>query len=102
MNIAKAVEQNLDDFLRTTIELANFGENEALSDKNQAIILLNALPNSFKEVKLTIKYGRTTITLKEVISVLRSRDLEIKTEKQRSSSSENYFVRGGVNKKKII
>ena len=31
-----------------TIELANSGENEALSDENQVIIILNSLPDVFK------------------------------------------------------
>ena len=94
MNTARTVDQNLDDFLRMNIELGNSGENVALSDETQAIILLNALPESFKEVKYAIKYGRTSITLEEVISTLKSRDLEIKTEKGESSSGENHFARG--------
>ena len=43
MNRSKSLEQNLDEFLRMHIELANSGENEALSDENQAIIILNSL-----------------------------------------------------------
>ena len=39
------------------IELANSSENESLSDENQAIILLNSLLDSYKEVKTEIKYG---------------------------------------------
>lgn len=63
----KTLDQNLDEFPRMTIELANSKESEALSDENQAIILLNYLIESFKEVKSTIKYGRTTITIKKGI-----------------------------------
>ncbi|XP_024026147.1 uncharacterized protein LOC112092973 [Morus notabilis] len=79
MKTARTLDQNLDDFLRMNIKLANSSENGALNDENQAIILLNALPKSFKEVKSAIKYGRTSITLEEVISTLKARDLEIKT-----------------------
>ena len=67
--------------------MANFGENETLSDENQAIMLLNSLPDSSKEVKTIIKYERTSITLDEVVSALRLRDLELKAEK-------SYFARG--------
>ena len=97
MNTAKSLDQNLDEFLKMTLELANSGENEALSDENKAIIILNSLPDSFKEVKTAIKYGRTSITLDEVLLALRSKDLEIKTEKlslSRSNHGENYYVRG--------
>ncbi|TXG66087.1 hypothetical protein EZV62_007362 [Acer yangbiense] len=44
-------------------ELANAGENEKLRDENEAIILLNSLPESFKDVKAAIKYGRTSLPL---------------------------------------
>lgn len=94
MNTTKSLEQNLDEFFRITIELANLGEGEALNDENQAIILLNSMPNSYKEVKSTIKYERTSITLEEVLSALRLRDLELKTERQSTSSGENYLFRG--------
>ena len=67
------MNQNLDEFLKMTIELANSGENEALSDENQAISILNSLLDSYKEVKTAIKYGRTSINLDEVLSALRSK-----------------------------
>ena len=82
MNTSKPLDHNLDEFLKMTIELANSRENEELSYENKAIIILNSLPDSFKEVKTAIKYGRTSITLEEVIAPLRSKELELKNEKQ--------------------
>ena len=76
------------------MELANSGENEELSDENKAIIILNSLLDSFKEVKTAIKYGRTSITLEEVISALKSKDLELKNERAAPVGGENYFARG--------
>ena len=73
INTSKPLNQNLDEFLKMTIELANSGENEALSDENQAISILNSLLDSYKEVKTAIKYGRTSINLDEVLSALRSK-----------------------------
>ena len=40
MNTAKSLDQNLDEFLKITLELADSGKNETLSDENQAIIIL--------------------------------------------------------------
>ena len=96
MNVAKNLEQNLHDFLRMMIELANSGENEAFSDEKQAIILLNSLPDTYKEVESAIKYGRTSITPEETVSTSRSKELELKTEKLSLSSSngENYYPTG--------
>ena len=100
MSHTKTLDQNLDEFLRMHIELANSGENEALSDENQAIIILNSLPESYREVKTAIKYGRTSITLEEVISALKSKDLEMKSEKTNSGNGEMNLSRGRSSHKK--
>jgi transposase InsO family protein len=96
-NLSDAIIRLVD---KEDIKLANSGENEALSDENQAIIILNSLPESYKEVKNAIKYGRTEITLEEVISPLKSKDLEIKNEKHGGSNGEVNFSRGRPNQRK--
>ncbi|KAK3204355.1 hypothetical protein Dsin_018401 [Dipteronia sinensis] len=68
------------------------GDNEKLSDENKAIILLNSLPDSFKDVKVAIKYGRTSLTLEECISTLKSNELELKIRKK--DNGEKLFARG--------
>ncbi|TXG60347.1 hypothetical protein EZV62_014920 [Acer yangbiense] len=73
-------------------ELANEGEKEKLSDENEAIILLNSLPESFKDVKAAIKYGKSSLSLEECVSALKSKELELKIE--RKDNGENLFVRG--------
>ncbi|TXG66378.1 hypothetical protein EZV62_007653 [Acer yangbiense] len=92
MDHSKGLGQNLDEFKRMTIELTNAGEKEKLSNENETIILLNSLPNSFKDVKATIKYGRFSLSLEECISALKSKDLELKIEKK--DHGENLFARG--------
>ncbi|TXG66196.1 hypothetical protein EZV62_007471 [Acer yangbiense] len=82
MDPSKGLGQNLDEFKKMTTELANAGENEKLSDENEAIILLNSLPNSFKDVKAAIKYGRSSLILEECLSTLKSKDLELKIERK--------------------
>ncbi|TXG73626.1 hypothetical protein EZV62_002205 [Acer yangbiense] len=67
-------------------------DNEKSSDENEAIILLNSLPDSFKNVKTAIKYGRSSLTLEECISALQYKDLELKIEK--NDGGENLFARG--------
>uniref|UniRef100_A0A803Q703 Uncharacterized protein n=1 Tax=Cannabis sativa TaxID=3483 RepID=A0A803Q703_CANSA len=53
-----------------------------------------------KEVKNAIKYGRTEITLEEVIFALKSKDLEMKMEKHNGSHGELNLSRGRPNHKK--
>ena len=65
MDSAKNLEENLDDFKKITVALAKI--DEKISEENQAIILLNSLPESFKDIKVAIKYGRDSLTLEDVI-----------------------------------
>ena len=83
MDPSKSLEENLDEFNKITIGLANI--DEKISNENQAIIILNSLPNSYKDLKLAIKYGRESLSLDDVLGALRSRDLEMTFEKKGSS-----------------
>lgn len=50
------MEENLDKFNKITINLANI--EEKIFDENLTIIILNSLYETFKDVKIAIKYGR--------------------------------------------
>ncbi|PON96088.1 hypothetical protein TorRG33x02_080180, partial [Trema orientale] len=52
MDSTKSLEDNLDDFKRITVSLANI--DEKINDENQAIIILNSLPESYKDLKSAI------------------------------------------------
>lgn len=55
------LDANLDDFNKVTIELSNIGE--VVSDKNQAVFLLNSLPETFDAIRAAIEYGREDLSL---------------------------------------
>lgn len=93
MDSSKTLDENLDDFNRICLELASTGEK--MSDENQVVILLNSLPESYKEIKAAIKYGRDSLTLDTVLSALRSKELEMKSEKK---DAEVLFTRGRTEK----
>lgn len=95
MNPAKTLEENLDEFKVITIELAN--ADEKISDENQAIILLYSLPEACKDLKTAIKYDRSSLTLEDVLSALRSRDLEIKRDNM-STPAKGLHVSGQVDR----
>ena len=59
--------------------------------------LIPYVPESYKELKTSIKYGRNSLTLDDVLDVLRSRELEIKIEKK--ATSEGLQVRGRTPKR---
>ena len=96
MNPAKSLEENIDTFNGITISLANI--DEEISEENQAILILNSLPESHNDLKTTMKYGRQTLTLEDVLVALRYRNLELKKEK-RNTPVEGLHVRGKPGKK---
>lgn len=80
MDPSKNLEENLDDFNVVCTKLANSGKE--IKSVDQAVILLNSLPESFKEIKAAIRYGRDTLTVDVVLDALRTRELEMKSEKK--------------------
>lgn len=63
------MEYNLDQFKMITTQLANIDKQVNLED--QAITLLNSLPESYSELKIAIKYGRENLLLGFVVNSLR-------------------------------
>ena len=72
-------------------------DDEKIGDESQAIILLNSLPDSYKEVKAAIKFGRKSITFDEVISALRSWELEMKITQKSNGNGESLNACGRPN-----
>ncbi|KAI5675631.1 hypothetical protein M9H77_06581 [Catharanthus roseus] len=68
-----------------------------ISDENIAVILLNALPESFNDVKSAIKYNKDGLSLSDVKNALNSKGLDL--QKENKSHSENLFVRGRVDRR---
>ncbi|TYK10340.1 Retrovirus-related Pol polyprotein from transposon TNT 1-94 [Cucumis melo var. makuwa] len=78
MDQSKSLEENLDEFQKIIVDLNNIGEK--MSDENQAVILLNSLPEIYREVKAAIKYGRDSLNMSIMLDALKTRNLEIKKE----------------------
>ena len=98
MDPAKDLDENLDVFNKLVLDLAN--SNEKFTDEHHAVILLNSLPDKYKDIKTALKYGRDIITSNEIVSSLRSKDLELKKE-GKNMSGEGLFIRGRSKGKEI-
>ena len=59
---SRNLEETLDEFNKITVSLTNI--DEKISYENQAIIILNLLPNTFKELKVTIKCGERIFVIR--------------------------------------
>ena len=61
--------------------------------KNQAIILLNTLSESYRDLRATMQYGRTSLSLEDVVSALRSRGLEEDKKDKKINNVEGLSVK---------
>ncbi|KAL5569740.1 hypothetical protein UlMin_026315 [Ulmus minor] len=98
MDFSKDLDENLDEFNKITMALMSNGEN--FTDEHFAVILLNALPDSYSNLKDAMEYGRDTLTSEIVINSLRSKELNLKMKGKASSNGEGLFVRGRPTAKK--
>lgn len=62
-----------------------------MSEEYKTIILLNVIPDTYKEVKNAIKYSRDTLTPEIVINSLRSKEFELRSERK---YGEVHMIRG--------
>lgn len=75
MDPSKTLVENLDEFKKIISEFKNLGDK--LGDDNEAYVLLNSLPDYYKDLKNALKYGSDTITTDAIILALRTKDLEL-------------------------
>ena len=69
MDTSKDIDSNLDDFNKLCLDLSNC--DQKFTDEHYAVILLNSLPDSFREIKNAIKYGRESLTFKVPVNALK-------------------------------
>ena len=96
----KSLEENLDEFNKVVIDLENIGEK--IDDENQAVILLNSLPPAYNQLRDTIRYSRDSLSIEELESAIRSKELEIRAKKKTGvsgSNNEALNVRGRTEKR---
>ncbi|TYK04234.1 Retrovirus-related Pol polyprotein from transposon TNT 1-94 [Cucumis melo var. makuwa] len=102
MDQSKGLEENLDKFQKIIVDLNNISEE--MSDENQVVILLNSLPETYREVKATIKYGQDSLTMSIVLDALKTRNLEIKKERKDGEllmAREEVTKRAGKAKRRV-
>lgn len=88
----KGIIEQLKDFNKAIDDLENI--DVTLSDKDRAILLLNALPKLYDQLRDAIMYGREgTIALAEVESALRVKEMQKGVNKTQDSSVESLNVK---------
>ena len=92
MQEAKTIDQNVDDFLKLVTDLNNL--NIEVPEEVQAILLLNALPSRYESLRETLKYSREAISVDEIASAAKSKELEYKDSSTAKLNGEGNYVRG--------
>lgn len=74
----KNIEKNLDDFTKLIQDTKLTGDKNI--DGYSPIVLLNAIPEAYSDVKAVIKYGRGNVSLDTVVNGL-IKEIDLKTSK---------------------
>ena len=97
MDEHKSLKDNKNEFLKIIQDLESISVE--IDEEDQAVILLNSLPKSYSNFVETLKYGRQTLKLEEVVEAISSKDSENKMRDKHNGDSEALNVRGRSDKK---
>ncbi|GJT72616.1 hypothetical protein Tco_1031902 [Tanacetum coccineum] len=90
-DLKKSQSEHIDEFYKLVDDLAAI--DTAISDEDQAVLLLTSLPSSYDSFVETLLYGRDTLKLEDVLATLNSKELQKMTEAKRDGG-EGLYVRG--------
>ncbi|KAL0294121.1 UNVERIFIED_CONTAM: Retrovirus-related Pol polyprotein from transposon TNT 1-94 [Sesamum calycinum] len=86
-DLSKNIDENIDDFTKLIQDIKLTGDKNI--DDYSPIVLLNAIPETYGDVKAAIKYGRDNVNLETVVSGLKSKEMDLKTNKPSQNQNEN-------------
>ncbi|GJZ18409.1 retrovirus-related pol polyprotein from transposon TNT 1-94 [Tanacetum coccineum] len=87
---SKKLSEHIDEFNKLIGDLANIDVD--IDEKDQALMLLTSLPPSYDNFVETLLYGRESLTLEDVLSILNSRELKKRT--YAKDDGDGLYVRG--------
>ena len=76
MQDQRSIDENVDDFLKIVGELSHLSIE--VPEEVQEVLLLNALPTRYDQLKETLKYSHEAIKVEDVTSSAKSKEKEIK------------------------
>ncbi|KAK4385413.1 Retrovirus-related Pol polyprotein from transposon TNT 1-94 [Sesamum angolense] len=94
LDMSKNIDENIDEFTKLIQDIKLTGDKNI--DDYSPIVLLNAIPETYGDVKAAIKYGRDNVQLETVISGLKSKEIDLKISKSSQNTSEVNFVKGHI------
>lgn len=95
MDESKSLEENIDEFSKPLTNLENLQIEVDSEDKT--VLLLNSLPQTYHQLKDTLKYAIDTLAFDEVVSGACSKELDLNNSRKISRSiDEGFIVRGKI------
>ncbi|GKA74731.1 hypothetical protein Tco_0781033 [Tanacetum coccineum] len=91
MHPGKSQSEHIDEFHKLVSDLAAI--DTAISNEDQAFLILTSLPSSYDNLMETLLNGRDTMKLEDVLAILNSRELQKMTE-AKGDGGEGLYVRG--------
>ncbi|KAL0402478.1 UNVERIFIED_CONTAM: Retrovirus-related Pol polyprotein from transposon TNT 1-94 [Sesamum latifolium] len=91
LDVSKTIDDNMDDFTKL-IQDIKLTDDKNIDDYSP-IVLLNAIPETYGDVKSAIKYGRDSVNLETVISGLKSKEIDLRTNRPSQNQPEVNLVR---------
>lgn len=88
MDSSKEVDANLHMSNRMLLSLVN--HKVEFYDEHNVIILLNSLPDMYKNVKNVIKYDQDTLIIDIIVTALKSKSLEFKSNGNKMEGCVSY------------
>ncbi|KAL2237841.1 UNVERIFIED_CONTAM: hypothetical protein Sindi_0975800, partial [Sesamum indicum] len=87
LDLFKDIGENLDDFTKLVQDIKLTGDKNI--DGYSPIVLLNAIPDTYSDVKAAIKYDRDSVNLDTVVNRLKNKEIDLKMNRP---SSNQYDV----------
>ncbi|KAL0391481.1 UNVERIFIED_CONTAM: Retrovirus-related Pol polyprotein from transposon TNT 1-94 [Sesamum latifolium] len=92
LDVSKNIDKNINEFTKLIQDIKLTGDKSI--DDYSPIVLLNAIPDTYNDVKSAIKYDRDSVNLKTVINGLKSKEIDLKANKPSQNNNEVNMVRG--------
>ncbi|GKB94998.1 hypothetical protein Tco_0981135 [Tanacetum coccineum] len=83
---------HIDEFNKLILDLANI--DIEIVDEDQALMLLTSLPSSYKNFVEKLLHGRESLTMKDVLATLNSKEMKKRTECTKEEAGDGLYVKG--------
>ncbi|GJS19267.1 hypothetical protein Tco_0447899, partial [Tanacetum coccineum] len=90
--IGTKLGDHIDEFNKLILDLANI--DIEIEDEDKALMLLTSLPSSYENFVETLLYGKESLTIKDVLATLNSKELKKRTKGTKEETSDGLYVRG--------